>query len=348
LTAAGAGPSWLDRARAQTASDVAAYQAGGVPQLMEQTASPMGLAGGFGGSIKGVGGPIRAYHGSPYDFERFDLSKVGTGEGAQAYGHGLYFAENPAVAADYRNRLAQVTSSDRPNFFLPSGEMFWPEKGTTALAIRQRLEDIVPKEGTASAQDIARAFSDERQMLANTKGPMKQILSDNLDNFQQELKSTGAFFRNTKPPGKMYEVNINAAPEQFLNWDRPLSRQDIPTLYSGLQASGSPQVSAYAKTWEQYPKDYTGEDVYRALQNKYGRGSLTFGKPEASETLQQAGIPGIRYLDQLSRGGGQGTSNYVVFNPDIIDIIRKYGLAGAVTPAGVLMGAGQPAQPQQQ
>ena len=42
--------------------------------------------------------PIRAYHSSPHDFEQFDLGKIGTGEGAQVYGHGLYFAENPAVS----------------------------------------------------------------------------------------------------------------------------------------------------------------------------------------------------------------------------------------------------------
>ena len=36
---------------------------------------------------------IRAFHGSPYDFNAFDMSKIGTGEGAQAYGHGLYLAE---------------------------------------------------------------------------------------------------------------------------------------------------------------------------------------------------------------------------------------------------------------
>src|SRR6185312_13801657 len=49
---------------------------------------------------------IKAYHGSPHDFDAFDLSKIGTGEGAQAYGHGLYFAENPAVAGAYRNLAA--------------------------------------------------------------------------------------------------------------------------------------------------------------------------------------------------------------------------------------------------
>jgi len=38
---------------------------------------------------------IKAYHGSPHDFDKFSMQKIGTGEGAQAYGHGLYFAENP-------------------------------------------------------------------------------------------------------------------------------------------------------------------------------------------------------------------------------------------------------------
>src|SRR5687767_3158774 len=38
---------------------------------------------------------MTVFHGSPHKFDKFDMSKVGTGEGAQAYGHGLYFAENP-------------------------------------------------------------------------------------------------------------------------------------------------------------------------------------------------------------------------------------------------------------
>lgn len=49
---------------------------------------------------RGQGGAI-VYHGTPHRFERFDASKIGTGEGAQAYGHGLYFAEAPEVARGY-------------------------------------------------------------------------------------------------------------------------------------------------------------------------------------------------------------------------------------------------------
>ena len=48
---------------------------------------------------------ITAFHGSPHKFSKFDMSKIGTGEGAQAYGHGLYFAENPKVAKEYAEKL---------------------------------------------------------------------------------------------------------------------------------------------------------------------------------------------------------------------------------------------------
>ena len=44
-----------------------------------------------------------AYHGTPHTIKgKFDISKVGTGEGAQAYGHGMYFAEAPQVAETYK------------------------------------------------------------------------------------------------------------------------------------------------------------------------------------------------------------------------------------------------------
>ena len=49
---------------------------------------------------------FKAYHGSPHKFDAFDLSKIGTGEGAQAFGHGLYFAENENVARGYRDALS--------------------------------------------------------------------------------------------------------------------------------------------------------------------------------------------------------------------------------------------------
>jgi len=57
----------------------------------EQLATMFGPS---GGSLGGLAAHT-VWHGSPHLFDKFDISKIGTGEGAQAYGHGLYFAENP-------------------------------------------------------------------------------------------------------------------------------------------------------------------------------------------------------------------------------------------------------------
>ena len=55
----------------------------------------------------------------------------------------------------------------------------------------------------------------------------------------------------------------------------------------------------------------------------------------ASKMLNEAGIPGIRYLDAGSRDLGHGTSNYVIFDDKLIDINRRYAEGGVVDPASV-------------
>ena len=60
---------------------------------------------------KRIKNPIKAYHGSPHDFDQFSLSKIGTGEGAQAYGHGLYFADQEQVARNYKPKPIVVFNS---------------------------------------------------------------------------------------------------------------------------------------------------------------------------------------------------------------------------------------------
>mgnify|MGYP000217934532 CR=1 FL=1 len=53
---------------------------------------------------------IEAWHGSPHKFDKFSMDNIGTGEGAQAYGHGLYFADSEDVAKGYRDDLAATLS----------------------------------------------------------------------------------------------------------------------------------------------------------------------------------------------------------------------------------------------
>jgi len=58
----------------------------------------------------------------------------------------------------------------------------------------------------------------------------------------------------------------------------------------------------------------------------------------SSRMLREAGIPGIKYLDQGSRSAGEGSRNYVVFDDSIINILRKYGLLGPMA-GGAAAGA---------
>jgi len=279
-------------------------------------------------------GGIKAFHGSPHSFERFDTSKIGTGEGAQAYGHGLYFAENEGVAQGYKRDLAQtITVDGKP--ILQSNKVV----GSTG---DRSLDDIL----IAHGGDLDSAIADHKSHMATlTPG---QITRGGVDRQLAQLEALRGRVdsRNT---GHMYEVDINADPERMLHWDKPLSEQSqyvrdalsklspdlMPhlqgTLRGALDNPNGPAATRFA----------TGDRIYRELADAHSRmaGDPTFyetpqGKAVkssiegAAQTLREAGIPGIRYLDQNSRTAGEGTHNVVVFDADTINLLRKYGIAG--------------------
>lgn len=256
-------------------------------------------------------GPIKAYHGSPHDFDRFDLSKIGTGEGAQAYGHGLYFAENEGVAKAYRDALKWKGSDWNDPQYVAG---FWNKQfqGDAPQAI-QYLEKSLRHQSTPEAQAAVTGAID--------------------------LLRGGNVLKDSPNPGRMYEVAIHADPERFLDWDRPLSAQPQPVQRALGTLGIKPQKEELAAfddallaalqgdgpaTLPKQPADPMGSMLYR------GNGSVfqSTSDPERSQALREAGIPGIRYLDQGSRDAGDGSRNYVTFSDDIVEILRKYGLAG--------------------
>jgi hypothetical protein len=126
----------------------------------------------------------------------------------------------------------------------------------------------------------------------------------------------------------MYEVAIHADPERFLDWDAPLSKQ--PHVAAALK--NAPQgVSKFdwlkARSDAEWLDPLTenqagGVAAYRKLSDVVG------GDEKLSPALREAGIPGIRYLDQGSRTAGNGSRNYVVFDDKLVEILKKYGLGG--------------------
>lgn len=85
------------------ATDYTIAQARGQQPTPEQTQAEMGLRETLAQGYNPTG--MTVWHGSPYKFNKFDASKIGTGEGNQAYGHGIYVAENPKVAEGYKETL---------------------------------------------------------------------------------------------------------------------------------------------------------------------------------------------------------------------------------------------------
>jgi hypothetical protein len=243
---------------------------------------------------------IRAYHGSPYDFDRFDASKIGTGEGSQAYGHGLYFAGNEKVSRDYRERLKGLVDPQ-------GGE----ELGNELQAVIQEIRRLATvRAQTSDAAEFAKINS----------------LLDEAHARHQDVQHR---IRSLPPnPGRMYEVEIEHPESALLDLDKDLRgqmpdvqdrldqmRKSLPLRQRNALASGRPLL----ESWKNF--------------------ELEAGPQQAVRTAVQHGIPGTRYLDGISRRDGFGTSNYVMFpgTEDSIRILRKYGLLAPIA-AGAAMG----------
>jgi hypothetical protein len=261
--------------------------------------------------------PIRAFHGSPHSFDQFSLDKIGTGEGAQAYGHGLYFAESEDVARSYRDAL----TNKAPPASAQSG-------------IDRAAFNVV-----RSSVDGGLGLPDD-QLAAYVRQPYP-------DATDEEVLAAIANARQSLQPGSMYEVGINAHPDTFLDWDRPLSEQPAiaerlgwtPDAMEAYRASTRSDTDAllaaldggsdYAPTRAPVPEGLpplsrTGAEVLGGNQ-LFGRAD----DPAKSARLRELGINGVRYRDGFSRGReGEGSSNYVVFNDELVRILRKYGMTG--------------------
>jgi hypothetical protein len=235
---------------------------------------------------------LKAFHGSPHDFERFDLSKIGTGEGAQAYGHGLYFAEAQGTAESYRDTLTPISSlkdegEDIANFYL-----------FNALDRETAIRDL------------------EADLTSKNLVPLEQGQGEKA----LDLLRSGW----TRPNGRLYEVRIAAKPEQFLDWDKPLSEQP-------------PAVQAIAERMG-VPPSHSGQNLYAALEREVTQ-AWKPGAPDphesadAARALREAGIAGIRYLDERSRAPKfllDGQDARGTFPGDVVR--EKFDIYGSLEP----------------
>jgi hypothetical protein len=254
---------------------------------------------------------IDVYHGSPHRFEEFDASKIGTGEGAQAYGHGVYLAESPRVAREYAHS----------------------NQGRGAAA--EGLIDALPKHMQMEVYKV----------MQRQDGPIKDaMIKDVLSKYPEAASVINA------KSGNLYTADLpDEMVDRMLDWDKPLGQQpaavretvmrymnvgekqlpadmrvgqigdkyvvlqDKPPLPGSTFGVGrsvvkGPKAASEQEAVDAYWNSLTGKDFYDTIGKDLGKNA------DASDYMRQLGIPGIKYADAGSRGqGGSGTRNFVVF-----------------------------------
>jgi hypothetical protein len=253
---------------------------------------------------------IKAYHGSPYSFDRFSTEQIGTGEGAQAYGYGLYFAGNEKVAKEYRDQLTPndlvVTDSAGRTISIP-------------FAAQNEATEVFKNNPINEAKKIVKS---EEWLSSLPEGASRDdaIFWSDILAEAQEVKIA---------KGSMYEVNIDVEPDELIDWDTPISQQSKKVqdaVYANRDAVDQRIVDDYfgGDRNNIINEDMTGQQ-YMANMDKVNAGMIDGTEYE----LAERGVKGVRYADAFTRHKtpDKRSMNYVIFDDRLITIAKKYGIA---------------------
>jgi hypothetical protein len=209
---------------------------------------------------------LPAWHGTPHEVDKFKLKNIGTGEGAQAYGWGLYFGQARSVGEKYKENLSEYKAT-------LDGRKVAPE--TLYVTFGPKYPGYL--DGVINSQGLIERWL--RQPNAQNPYPDGSQRSNLWNEVSSRAKSEGK-------GGNLYKVDLDVKDEDLLDWDKPLNKQSEKIRENVLSES---------KLLGDLNREWNGQDLYKNLVDEYG------GEKQASEYLNSIGIPGIRYLDGMSR-----------------------------------------------
>lgn len=266
-----------------------------------------------------------AYHGSPHDFDEFSLDAIGTGEGNQAHGYGLYFAENKDVSDKrYRKRL----SGDK--VFYDGKELhhqYWNANNKSnenydwnEQWLLEVINEIIKVKGEKqisleeARKEFINEYSSKGKLLAFQKKKLE--IAKNLD--VSKIKTQ---------KGQLFEVDIPEV-DEMLDEDKTTSEQSKKVLES-LKKLCREEGFNYLKVVSGLGKGMipqTGKQIYNNLRNYIqwkaeengNKISDVNSAKEASILLNNYGIKGITY------DGRQDGRCYVVFDNKAVQVLKTY------------------------
>lgn len=265
-----------------------------------------------------------AYHGTPHSFEQFDLGAIGTGEGNQAHGWGLYFAADKKIADErYRKRLTNnqyVIETDEATYYFDIEKQDWVDKktgqpvGGMGTPLGHAVWEIGFREG--NVQVALKALKGQRDALIEENDSSNAQRLDFLIRTIKLLEEKKFNYR--KDNGSLFEVDI---PENdvLLDEDKPLNEQPLSVRKAILEYYKSRPDNYVTEgiTIDDLDSQKGGQfykDVVFQMQSEGAENP----QKAASELLNEYGIKGITY------DGARDGRCFVVFDDKAISIINRY------------------------
>jgi len=310
-----------------------------VPQILERGGLPAEMVQAMGTNTRSL---LDVYHGTPHTLPptaknplgEFDASKIGTGEGAQAYGHGIYVAENPAVAKDY-TFLEQNWFDTSQATYKGKPIDYWYEKAQKDKDLAYRTKNkALEKDATAREAywESIMTHSHPEKVLKTMTDP--DYGWDEAAKYAKSIDLTK--FKGIPDAGNLYKVDL---PDEkiaiMLDWDLPLSKQSPQVQAAVEKLTGLKVDKAKMSEFDdallgalqggstelpKQPLDPIGADLYAKF--------IGGGNEAAARKLQELGVSGVKYFDQFSRQEGKGTRNFVLFPSEEknLTILERNGL----------------------
>lgn len=291
----------------------------------------------------GVTFSISALHASPHSFRKFSTAFMGKGEGAQAYGWGLYFAENPEVNHAYMDRFSQnkeilireIEAYSERKFYSVHSDLIYTLRQLSVLYPDKVLADGLRQYINTESVRVKRRREEAGDDVPNYMAHILKREEEKLKDLQQILNwiHSGGELSAEMLSASNYRVELNVDDSVLLDWDRPVP-ENLRALMQSSPVEAVRELAGALSTNRDGTKywtyqDYTGEAIYKKLMDDLFMDRPRSEVPDkngrqkaASLALLDSGIKGIRYADGLSRReeGDEQTYNYVIFDGHDIKI----------------------------
>ncbi|MCF7791189.1 MAG: hypothetical protein K9M56_04240 [Victivallales bacterium] len=270
---------------------------------------------------------VTAYHGSPYSFDQFTADKIGTGEGAQAFGWGLYFTSQEDVAKFYAEKLKRnqfQSLEDSLNAIQIGEKSLYDDYGIT-----QKFDNLIEFAKDNKTDEVIKIFEKDLKIWNELKTdktyPFQEYAAQKSETIEQlikDLKKYGVKFQGGR---NLYNVTLwENHEENLLDWYEPVTdkqKQLIKeqALKENLTDRWGNSVSnkGYYPNSILFSQGMTAENFYQELTRDWFDGN----EKDASLFLKRAGIDGIKYpVGTLSGQEKSDKYNYVVFDENAVKI----------------------------